>query len=131
MQRINKPLSRCLSLNIAKYEPNPDLQWHTIELTNPLKGVVTSYSPLVIRCLLRQSPWEGIVSVALTQAKLIEHCGVDIGPINSSARSKWTSKSVRQTTWNDPSPSPLPPQKSAPLTGEWDMQSFLRVSSAI
>ena len=84
MQRINKHLSRCLSLNIVKYEPNPDLQWHTIKLTNPLKDVVASYSPLLIRRLLRQSPWEGIVSAALTQAKLIEYCGVDIGPINST-----------------------------------------------
>ena len=84
MQRINKHSSRCLWLNIAKYEPRRDLQWQTIKLTKPLKGVVASYSPLLIRRLLRQSPWEGIVSSALTQAKFIEYCNVDvdIGPIN-------------------------------------------------
>ena len=84
MQRINKFLSRCLWLNIAKYELRRDLQCHTIELTNPLRGVVASYSPLLIQRLLRQSSWEDIVSAALTQAKLIEYCGVDIGPINST-----------------------------------------------
>ena len=54
MQRINKHLSRCLWLNIAKYESRRDLQWHTIEITNPLKGVVASYSPLLTRRLLRK-----------------------------------------------------------------------------
>ena len=52
MQRINKHSLRCLWLNKAKYEPHPDLQWHTIKLTNPLKVVVASHSTLLIRRLL-------------------------------------------------------------------------------